>query len=101
VSYASFLGLFVVLPTLLLGALLRRRFQRADLLPVLVTVAIAFVASFPWDSYAVAHGYWHFNGHQISGAHLGILPIEECAFFALESVLVATIVLPVLNGRRR
>lgn len=99
-SYAAFLGWFVVLPAVALAALFRRRYRRRDLAPLLLTLTIAFATSLPWDSAAVSRGYWRFTPGQISGRHLGVLPVEECAFFALESLLVAALLLPLLGGRR-
>jgi len=102
-TYGGFLAGFVVAPTLAVAALAgaRRRYRKLDLLALGATLVIACVSAFPWDNYAVEQGYWRFDPAKITGVHLKSLPIEECSFFALETLLVAAVILPLLPGRAR
>jgi lycopene beta-cyclase len=59
--------------------------------PVLLTGGLILLAvmifTTPWDNYAVAQGIWGFPPKRFS-LKLGYLPIEEYAFFIMESVQV-------------
>lgn len=50
-------------------------------------LALVMVFTTPWDNYAAAHGIWGFpDGRYLF--RVGWLPIEEYAFFVIQSVLV-------------
>jgi lycopene cyclase domain-containing protein len=100
VTYAMFLAAFVVLPTAGVALVARRRYRPSDWAAVALTSAIALVSAFPWDSVAVHRGYWHFAPERILGLHLGVLPVEEVSFFALETWLVAAVTLALLRRER-
>src|SRR5262249_18243812 len=89
VTYAQVL-LFLVLPAIAVSAAFARRaLDRRFATVVCAVVAVAFLATFPWDAQAVRWGIWHFDPAKTCGVRLGVLPIEECAFFVLQTVLVA------------
>lgn len=51
-----------------------RRWRR-----LLLTIAGTLIAFGAWDAYAITSGHWHF--HELSGLHVGPVPLEELAFF--------------------
>ncbi len=54
---------------------------------VLLILGIVFVFTSPWDNYAVAKGIWGFpDGRYLF--RVGWLPVEEYAFFAVQSLQV-------------
>jgi Brp/Blh family beta-carotene 15,15'-monooxygenase len=58
-----------------------------------VLCVVATVYSTPWDNYLVASGVWGYGGNN-SGRVLGTIgyvPIEEYAFFSLETIMVAAV----------
>ncbi|OZC04131.1 hypothetical protein BSZ36_14755 [Rubricoccus marinus] len=54
--------------------------------PLGVLVAIAFVYTTPWDNYLVAQGVWTYPPDRVL-ATVGYVPVEEYAFFVLQTVL--------------
>jgi lycopene cyclase domain-containing protein len=99
-TYSGFLLRFVVLPIgLLLIAhwLLSRRGRAipstllgfAPVLAVALHVLIAVVYTTPWDNYLVATGVWWYEQELVSGVVIGWVPIEEYAFFILQSLFTA------------
>lgn len=100
-TYFQFLGLFLVIP-LILMLYLNWRDQRAGKLisPVLRTwpawgavllhVFIAVAYTTPWDNYLVASGVWYYPPERVVGLKLGYVPIEEYTFFVLQSLLTGS-----------
>jgi len=80
-SYFAVLG-FIVLATagleLVIGARVYRRPLR--LLLTLLVVIACFTA---WDVYAIIAGHWFFDQARVTGVLLGVVPIEEIAFFII------------------
>jgi lycopene cyclase domain-containing protein len=79
VTYLAVLGgcLLVTLPlelVLHVGVYTRPLRLLLTLLPVLVV----FVT---WDMLAIKAGHWTYDLHQMTGVHLGDLPLEELLFF--------------------
>ena len=75
-----------------------RRNLRALFLPA--TVGGAFFSVI--DQVAVKSGLWFFDPAQITGWHVGLLPVEEILFFFLTSLLVThSFVLLLPRGYRR
>jgi len=87
----------------------RHRMRRAHLVCIAVVCAIAFAFTTPWDNYAVYLGIWGF-GEDVSLVYpfselargpdnpggltwLGHIPVEEYAFFIIESILVCLVAL--------
>lgn len=101
-TYAEFLALFVGIP--LVFSLVRHRAvlsRRGELLPLIGITCIVYAATSPWDNAAVAKGLWAFSEAQISGLRIGLLPVEEYAFFGLQTWLVGLWVVARLRGRTR
>lgn len=59
---------------------------------VVFLVAFSFVVvgwTTPWDQSAVARGLWSFDPERVSGFWIGRLPVEELAFFLLQTWITA------------
>ncbi|WP_223642039.1 lycopene cyclase domain-containing protein [Corallococcus sp. EGB] len=87
-TYARFLGLFVVLPILLLLVRYRRTLSWRGLAPMGLLLIIVYASTSPWDNMAVKWGLWGFDPERIWGVKLGYLPLEEYLFFGLQTLLV-------------
>jgi lycopene cyclase domain-containing protein len=87
-TYARFLGLFVVLPILFLVWRYRRTFTAWSLAPMGLLLVVVYAATSPWDNAAVKWGLWGFDPERIWGIKLGYLPLEEYLFFGLQTLLV-------------
>jgi lycopene beta-cyclase len=87
-TYARFLGLFVVLPILWLMFRYRRTLSLRGLAPMGLLLVVVYVATTPWDNLAVKWGLWGFEPERIWGLKLGYLPLEEYLFFGLQTLLV-------------
>ncbi|ATB45339.1 lycopene cyclase domain-containing protein [Corallococcus macrosporus] len=87
-TYARFLGLFVVVPILFLAWRYRRTFTARSLAPMGLLLIVVYAATSPWDNLAVKWGLWGFDPELIWGIKLGYLPLEEYLFFGLQTLLV-------------
>ncbi|NVJ21224.1 MULTISPECIES: lycopene cyclase domain-containing protein [Myxococcus] len=87
-TYARFLGLFVVLPIVFLLWRYRRTFTARSLAPMGLLLIVVYAATSPWDNLAVKWGLWGFDESRIWGIKLGYLPLEEYLFFGLQTLLV-------------
>ncbi|QSQ11097.1 lycopene cyclase domain-containing protein [Myxococcus landrumensis] len=87
-TYARFLGLFVLLPILFQVWRYRRTFTPRTLAPMGLLLVVVYAATSPWDNLAVKWGLWGFDAHRIWGIKLGYLPLEEYLFFGLQTLLV-------------
>jgi lycopene cyclase domain-containing protein len=110
-TYFTFLGIFLVIPIVLLLAAIygTQGWQRLAKLSlgnqktVLVVIAIhillAVTWTTPWDNYLVATGVWYYNPELVTGIVLGYVPIEEYTFFVLQPIMTGlwlTLLLPYL-----
>lgn len=50
-------------------------------------VAVAVAYTTPWDNYLVANRVWWYDPGRVVGVTIGRVPIEEYAFFVLQTVL--------------
>ncbi|RJS24147.1 lycopene cyclase domain-containing protein [Corallococcus sp. H22C18031201] len=87
-TYARFLGVFVVLPLALLLARERHLLSWRLLQPLGWLLLVVYAATTPWDRAAVQWGLWDFAPERIWGPRLGGLPVEEYLFFGLQTLLV-------------
>lgn len=87
-TYAKFHLIFNA-PLLLLLALWpgQALWQAPYFFPCLVLLAVVMIFTSPWDNYAVARGIWGFPREKFS-FRLGWLPVEEYAFFIIQSLEV-------------
>ena len=92
ITYVGFHLAFVV-PALAAVALYRRFRGRDEWVstlkvgtPVVVFLAVAYTT--PWDNYLVARGVWSYGEGTVL-ARLWWAPVEEYAFFVLQSILAA------------
>jgi lycopene cyclase domain-containing protein len=77
--------LVFLLPPLLVLVLLQRR-TREPWWPLALIAAIAFVYTTPWDNYLVAREVWTYPAGRVL-ATIGYVPVEEYAFFVLQTLL--------------
>jgi lycopene cyclase domain-containing protein len=88
-TYAGFLALFVVPPLIVAALLSRGVLRHGGWKPIAVLLGIVYATATPWDSAAVARGYWGFDPRRILGVHAFGLPVEELAFFGLQTLLTS------------
>lgn len=98
-TYLGFLGVFVLTPLVLVlwrhGATLRGR----GWAPLVLLLGIVYAATTPWDAAAVAMGLWRFDPDRILGPTVAGLPLEEYAFFGLQTLLTGVWALDRLRRR--
>jgi lycopene cyclase domain-containing protein len=97
-TYFGFLGIFLVIPILILWGLNIVDARRGIRLPsalqswsswviVLSHVLVAVVYTTPWDNYLVATRVWWYEPSLVTGILIGYVPIEEYTFFILQPLL--------------
>jgi lycopene beta-cyclase len=91
-SYSIFLLIFVCIPLAALIYMMRHAIRRIHLLMLVIMAVIAVVYTTPWDNYLVASRVWYYNPALVLGLPLGHVPIEEYAFFVLQSFLTGLFV---------
>ncbi len=93
-TYLQFHLIFTIPAILLMAFLVRKRFRPAHLWSILLVCVIAFLATTPWDNWAVYRGIWGFDWERVTAVEISAfgkefrLPAEEYAFFILMSVMV-------------
>ena len=103
-TYPLFLLIYLIVPILILGILLRREWrQRWWLRAALFTAIIAVIYTTPWDNYLVATGVWYYDPARVWNIILGWVPLEEYLFFILQTILTGLVVAGLLKweGRRK
>ncbi|MBU3678733.1 MAG: lycopene cyclase domain-containing protein [Candidatus Kapabacteria bacterium] len=68
----------------------------AGLLSMGALCLIVVVFTYPWDSWAVRRGVWEFPDDRLL-RRIGVLPIEEIAFFVLQTLQVSCLTLALLR----
>jgi lycopene cyclase domain-containing protein len=97
-TYAQFLLYFLGFPIILLSLAtwrdLRNQLRSPEgfrnmpgWLAVCTHVVLALAYTTPWDNYLVATGVWFYNPRLVTGLTIGWVPIEEYAFFVLQTTL--------------
>ncbi len=83
-TYLQFHLAFTVPLLLALGLLQPRGWGRWG--PLALLTAVAFAWTTPWDNYLVAREVWTYPADRVL-ATIGYVPVEEYAFFLIETVL--------------
>ena len=97
-TYFGFLLRFVFIPILMLlvitiwdnrkGKHIKNfRNGRAVWIGIVIHVLLAVLYTTPWDNYLVATSVWYYNPELVTGLVIGYVPIEEYAFFVVETIL--------------
>jgi lycopene cyclase domain-containing protein len=89
VTYAGFLALFVVPPLLAAALLCRDAVGHGGWKPIAALLVIVYATATPWDAAAVARGLWGFDPSRTVGVYVFGLPVEELAFFGLQTLLTS------------
>jgi len=92
-SYSLFLIIFVCIPLVGLFFLTRGQVTRRALLGLLLLIAAALIYTTPWDNYLVATRVWYYDPQLVLNIILGYVPLEEYAFFILQTLLAGLFVL--------
>jgi lycopene cyclase domain-containing protein len=87
VTYAGFLLCFVLPPLALVAWRYGWALRDRGWVPLAQLLVIVYVATTPWDSASVAMGLWSFDPDRILGPTLWYVPLEEYAFFGLQTLL--------------
>ncbi len=97
-TYLEFLFIFLGGPIALSLVVWRRT---AQYVPWIVLAALALMALLytgPWDNAIIAAGVWTYPTRRVLGPAIGLVPIEEYAFYVLQ-VLLTGVVTTVLLTR--
>lgn len=93
-TYAAFLGVFLVMPLAAMMAAWGRGVRGRHGQACAIVCLLAFVYTAPWDNWAAKHGLWSFDPKFAPPSHfLGWLPWEEYAFYILQGVFVCLLTL--------
>lgn len=97
-TYFGFLGIFLVIPILLLSGIFILDNKKGKPFPVALShfnplkaiallVIIALTYTTLWDNYLVATGVWWYDPERVSGLIFGWVPVEEYTFFILQPIM--------------
>lgn len=91
-TYARF-HLQWTIPWVLLGLIClgHRVIQPSTAAALAITLLFVYGFTVPWDNWAVAKGIWGFPKSRYS-FRLGFLPVEEYAFFGLQSLMAVLLI---------
>jgi lycopene beta-cyclase len=105
-TYFGFLLIFLIIPIAVFAIINILDIRSGKVLPqslrganpwiaLAILVVLAVVYTTPWDNYLVATQVWWYSPSLVTGVLLGWVPIEEYAFFVLQTILTGlwTIVL--------
>lgn len=96
-TYLQFLGLFVAAPILGLLLVLRRRLNALPWAAIGGLCVVALLYTAPWDNQLILNGVWSYPRQRVLGPSLGLAPIEEYAFFVLQTVLTSLLTLALIG----
>lgn len=86
-TYGWFLIVFLIIPIVLLGWMLRHRLAKRHLTWIGALMLIALIYTTPWDNYLVATRVWWYDIDRVWGIRFGWVPLEEYLFFLLQPIL--------------
>ncbi len=98
-TYLQFHAIWILPALAVLFFLSRRKLTRAHGLCIAGVCAVAVAFTLPWDHAAVVRRIWEFDDSKVL-FRFWKLPIEEIAFFVLESTGVCLLTLLFLPQRR-
>lgn len=88
-TYFEFLLIFII-PLVALGSMAFRKTNDPEkvyvLRGIILLAVLAVVYTTPWDNYLIMTHVWSYEDHRVLGK-IGYVPIEEYAFFVLQSFL--------------
>lgn len=87
-TYSQFLLFFVLPPLGVLLYILRQKLSRPTWLVLIALIVIAVAYTTPWDNYLVASRVWYYDPRLVLNIILGYVPVEEYAFFVLQTLVV-------------
>ncbi|MHA2227113.1 MAG: lycopene cyclase domain-containing protein [Candidatus Hodarchaeales archaeon] len=95
-TYFTFLLLFTGLPLLIWSLYYIRKYQNGDesqktiirniLIVLAILTPVAVIYTTPWDNFLVQNNIWYYQSPQVLGIIIGFVPIEEYAFFVLQTL---------------
>jgi lycopene cyclase domain-containing protein len=97
VTYFTFHLAFNLPALVLLLWLTQRRLRPTHWKWIAIVCAIVFIATAPWDNWAVYRRIWDFDWTRVTPIEVPLggirwrLPAEEYAFFLIETVLVSLV----------
>ena len=93
-TYFTFLGIFLVIPILILFVALYNRKNSQSVVSIrmggimiFLHILLAVTWTTPWDNYLVATRVWWYDPALVNGMTIGYVPIEEYSFFVLQPIL--------------
>lgn len=98
-TYLWFLIIFQIAPILCLLAAVRRELRPRRGVAVAVLSALALAYTAPWDNFIIMQGVWTYRPARVLGATIGVVPIEEYAFYVLQVAFASLLCLVVLKAR--
>lgn len=92
-SYLSFLLIFLVPPLCILLYALRGRVGRPNRRALAVTAIAALLYTGPWDNAIILNGVWSYSRSHVLNVVVGVVPIEEYAFYILQVAVAGLLTL--------
>ena len=85
----------LILLFILLGAIFLQRLNKITIfgskLFIFVYFSIALLFGTTWDYFAISRGHWSFGEKFLLGPRIGLMPIEEFAFFIVMAYFVLVV----------
>ena len=99
VTYLQFLAIFLAAPIVALLAIWRGRLRSLPWAAIGGLSLVALVYTAPWDNFLIASGVWSYPASRVLPVHVGMVPVEECAFFVLQTILASLVTLRLVGNR--
>ncbi len=97
-TYFTFLLLFIGAPLVIFCIFYLKKYQEVSesqkktigriLIAIALLSIVAIIYTTPWDNYLVENAIWYYEPSKIMGLLIGFVPIEEYAFFFVQTLLV-------------